>query len=714
MDATNPKKRKTEIMSFEGSMRMGKPEKKKPRRDNKNNSTNLNTIITNDTKKIGKQLTHSSAYPTVTHEHEDTPRAANNPGAKRPKTSLKTPTKSSQPQYYEEDGLRVPLFNKNGTKRTLRSLETLKNKNSIEKLFDTVEEYAGKDQRDRLEKEFGKNRKDPIAKWILEAEQKALGESRRKQSATPAPSLTNLEEDEDDDEEDEPIVKPSKKPAVAPGPKAKLITSMKPNPMRPNPAASSMRAGERMKVRMSGDDPSTNGAGTTPAQAQPASTQKHTEKPEHQIASKGPVSSASQTGQRPNGVGRSHQAQKTTRNNAPIVHAERSQESQSHASRSQQSQKHETPTNRNKVLPTAANAKPTTNGSPSKHNGKTATVERSTKGPSQQHSQPKATSQNIHTSQKQDTGMKRKLGEEETNNSPSGKRHAPERKEGEEPKTWASLAALAKRKGVADDPVIKAALSMGNTVFGKLAEANANSSNPRVSHVPIEEDPAIAELMEQKARKEAETRKLAEKNYARREAYGSFATILADTMANAGMTFDSVAPDSPKSKEPIDPRDYVKTLLENPVNMPRRRPGEPNPLIESLGLGKDDYKEATKVVELLEKKEAVIFTRINDTEVAQTTIPLPVGRTEEQAAPYLKKGQHGYDSVRSRWHFAGDPDLVTGVGHQIDPYDAEAAKTGPEALAAFNKKYPGQYTGHLWPCGCHIEYENEGEVSEEE
>jgi hypothetical protein len=64
--------------------------------------------------------------------------------------------------------------------------------------------------------------------------------------------------------------------------------------------------------------------------------------------------------------------------------------------------------------------------------------------------------------------------------------------------------------------------------------------------------------------------------------------------------------------------------------------------------------------------------------------------------PYLKAGPHGYEWANSRWHFANDPDLFIGIGHQIVPGDREKL-----TLVEFYAKYPkASDTTFDWPCGC--------------
>ncbi|KAF2244230.1 hypothetical protein BU26DRAFT_608686 [Trematosphaeria pertusa] len=121
----------------------------------------------------------------------------------------------------------------------------------------------------------------------------------------------------------------------------------------------------------------------------------------------------------------------------------------------------------------------------------------------------------------------------------------------------------------------------------------------------------------------------------------------------------------------------------------------------------------------------IILTASSDTAVHETTIPYRKDRnaapyfknklkSDSPTAPYLKPGKHGWDHENHRWGFQGDPDLLTGVGHQVDPRDAERLKReqkNGKDVAWYAEKYPGRL-GNQYPCGCQLPWDDED--SEEE
>lgn len=71
-------------------------------------------------------------------------------------------------------------------------------------------------------------------------------------------------------------------------------------------------------------------------------------------------------------------------------------------------------------------------------------------------------------------------------------------------------------------------------------------------------------------------------------------------------------------------------------------------------------------------------------------------------APYRKPGKHGWDYDKHCWAWEGDPDLHTGIGHQIDPEDlAKLEQEGVQFQREFDQKYPGRLDNQ-WPCGCQV------------
>lgn len=91
-------------------------------------------------------------------------------------------------------------------------------------------------------------------------------------------------------------------------------------------------------------------------------------------------------------------------------------------------------------------------------------------------------------------------------------------------------------------------------------------------------------------------------------------------------------------------------------------------------------------------------------------IPPPHRRKKNITTPFLKPGKHGWDYEKHAWGFAGDKDLETGIGHQVDPRDEEKVRRGEMSEGEFRDKYPA-LRGGLWPCGCEIPW---GEDDSEE
>lgn len=82
-------------------------------------------------------------------------------------------TRNSGARFYEEDGLKIPLYEPRGKKRAhARASVGLRNK-SEEELLDIVEAYAGRDKRQAFKN--GGYSKKHIAEWIEEKETLALG-----------------------------------------------------------------------------------------------------------------------------------------------------------------------------------------------------------------------------------------------------------------------------------------------------------------------------------------------------------------------------------------------------------------------------------------------------------------------------------------------------------------------------------------------------------
>ena len=87
-----------------------------------------------------------------------------------------TQTRASGARFYEANGLRIPLYNKDGLGNKKRPYARLSKgllKYSVDDLLDIVEQYAGAEKRQELKDEgLAKSR---LANWIEEKETLALG-----------------------------------------------------------------------------------------------------------------------------------------------------------------------------------------------------------------------------------------------------------------------------------------------------------------------------------------------------------------------------------------------------------------------------------------------------------------------------------------------------------------------------------------------------------
>jgi len=87
-----------------------------------------------------------------------------------------TPTRVSGARFYEANGLKIPLYNKDGLGNKKRPYARLSKgllKYSVDDLLDIVEQYAGAEKRQELkDKGLAKSR---LTDWIEEKETLALG-----------------------------------------------------------------------------------------------------------------------------------------------------------------------------------------------------------------------------------------------------------------------------------------------------------------------------------------------------------------------------------------------------------------------------------------------------------------------------------------------------------------------------------------------------------
>ncbi|KAF2712617.1 hypothetical protein K504DRAFT_464688 [Pleomassaria siparia CBS 279.74] len=95
------------------------------------------------------------------------------------KASTPTPTPGANPRFYEQDGLKIPLY-AGKTKRTARETMTIYNKGKRPDLLTTIKEYAGQAKHDEMVA-AGKSNKE-LAQWISEMEAIALPMSGRKKN----------------------------------------------------------------------------------------------------------------------------------------------------------------------------------------------------------------------------------------------------------------------------------------------------------------------------------------------------------------------------------------------------------------------------------------------------------------------------------------------------------------------------------------------------
>jgi len=150
--------------------------------------------------------------------------------------------------------------------------------------------------------------------------------------------------------------------------------------------------------------------------------------------------------------------------------------------------------------------------------------------------------------------------------------------------------------------------------------------------------------------------------------------------------------------------------------------GEEHPLIDALELDPHWYPvdpdnplpvSSTRILNLPAKRAHAIITAGSETTVHVTEIPYKdtkkhrisapepykaqeQGKQPQEAAPYLKPGPHGYDIANHHWHFATDPDVLNGVGHQVESADAAAwesmlFRTGEQSklVASISKEIKG-------------------------
>jgi hypothetical protein len=116
------------------------------------------------------------------------PSGTNNTGTAKPKPAKKAAaSKQPEARFYERDGMRIPLYEKNGKKRKqARLTSSLRNKNT-DYLLDQVEEIGGVEKR----KEFkdADTTKFDMAEWIERHETYALGPHPKSKLDPPAVKL---------------------------------------------------------------------------------------------------------------------------------------------------------------------------------------------------------------------------------------------------------------------------------------------------------------------------------------------------------------------------------------------------------------------------------------------------------------------------------------------------------------------------------------------
>ncbi|KAI4921757.1 hypothetical protein J4E90_000184 [Alternaria incomplexa] len=114
-----------------------------------------------------------------------------------------TPTRTSGARFYEANGLRIPLYNKDGLGNKRRPYARLSKgllKYSVDDLLDMVEQYAGAEKRQELKDEgLAKSR---LANWIEKKETLALGRN-------PKSTLSIADEEEEADDADDAVSFPA-------------------------------------------------------------------------------------------------------------------------------------------------------------------------------------------------------------------------------------------------------------------------------------------------------------------------------------------------------------------------------------------------------------------------------------------------------------------------------------------------------------------------
>ncbi|KAH7139250.1 hypothetical protein B0J11DRAFT_575167 [Dendryphion nanum] len=128
-----------------------------------------------------------------------------------------------------------------------------------------------------------------------------------------------------------------------------------------------------------------------------------------------------------------------------------------------------------------------------------------------------------------------------------------------------------------------------------------------------------------------------------------------------------------------------------------------HPLVARGLVDPNEISQSTKILRRPDQGEVVVVTASLVTAVHRTTIPMPArtmllpsttGRRGPK--PFLKPGKHGWDYSRHRWGFEGDPDLIVGEGHQIEPADQRRLDHDQAIIADFKCKFPSKLSGQ-WP-----------------
>jgi hypothetical protein len=133
--------------------------------------------------KVKRKNKPTGSAPTPARPKKTTSVPTARKGARAPIAT--TPRQDLQTKFYEANGLRIPLYDQDGTgnkrKQHTRLAKSLLHKN-LEQLLDIVEQYAGTAKRREL-KDKGLS-KVKVATWIEEKETLALG--RHPKSALPS------------------------------------------------------------------------------------------------------------------------------------------------------------------------------------------------------------------------------------------------------------------------------------------------------------------------------------------------------------------------------------------------------------------------------------------------------------------------------------------------------------------------------------------------